>query len=776
MWENLLRVDWGRLSHAYGWAHDVPRILLDMVSADEETRSAAWDNFWGVVNHQGDFYDSTVAAVPFLIDAAGRPETPGRVGLLDYCRERWLNAPEYGGDPILPEPPGGVDEPTPLRDGSEIADQSPDESEEEFDVDSYRRMDLCAWQTGRAILAGRPVFEDLLADPDRQVAAAAGTLLLIWPETRAVGKRALIRAIEDEPDPVEKGRWILEFGVYGTAEDAANFERWVAPGRPALMRAAAALAWAWVAAPDPLPGPAARALGDPAVVDGDAFARLPWEGLWHRGPWLLPANAADLILRLAAHGDDDVRWRAVQGLAVGRETAKHLPAARVVPVLIDRLADPEKRVREAAALALASRGESICEIAPGVVPALIRALGDASPSVCGHAARGLAAMPHRLSWTQRAMALAAIDRASRRFAKKSKDYVQFDSMGVQAAPFLVQQHGYLRKPANWDVPELLAESAFPRRQDGRLVPLECDRRLAEHYARSPEGTMAAAIGALGDPHDRNTAIGAARWLMTLGPAAAPALGALDAMGAGELDPYAREQARTAGAFIRASLLVEPDPEAGAKMAPGEDPSRLRIASLARQLGGSDSPAPGHATVVPALIDGLGHTDPYVRARSAEILASLSPQLYPVADAAPWLARQLGDEAAAEVGLAGRFECEGRIYHWRRERRSPRAAAIRALFQIAWVWDGGEMLDAMVAESRHAVALCGGQAVPTRFAIGQWRSAVAAAGGLGVADPKIRAARQRCREAAWSGTDTHGSASACQAELAEVIRQLSGRLV
>src|SRR5438105_879458 len=114
MWDNLFRVDWGRLTHAYGRARGVPNILINMVSRDEKARAEGWDAFWGGINHQGDFYDSTVAAVPFLIEAVSHPEIPGRASLLNYFRERWLDAPQYGGDPALAEPPGGVDEPTPM--------------------------------------------------------------------------------------------------------------------------------------------------------------------------------------------------------------------------------------------------------------------------------------------------------------------------------------------------------------------------------------------------------------------------------------------------------------------------------------------------------------------------------------------------------------------------------------------------------------------------------------------------------------------------------------
>src|SRR5262245_23225105 len=151
MWDNLLRVDWDRLTHAYGWARDVPAMLHGTIAADQGTRAKAWDDFLGAVAHQGNFYDSTVATVPFLIAAVAHPDTPDRVAILDYFRERWREAPDYGGDPLVLEPPGGVDIPTPLLTDEAFAQAqraagAGAHDDETFDLDAYRRADLCAWQ------------------------------------------------------------------------------------------------------------------------------------------------------------------------------------------------------------------------------------------------------------------------------------------------------------------------------------------------------------------------------------------------------------------------------------------------------------------------------------------------------------------------------------------------------------------------------------------------------------------------------------------------------
>src|SRR5262249_33288351 len=169
---------------------------------------------------------------------------------------------------------------------------------------------LCAWQTGRAIAAGQPAFERLLADSDREVVAAAAMLLLLWPQTRALAKQALIRTITHEPDPATQAKCILELGVYATSDDEDTLKQWLE--HPGLMQAAAALVLAWLADPAPLPQPAAAVFEMASRPRSDVFGQLPWVGVFERGPWIMPANAAAFMLRFCASEHKELRWRAVQ--------------------------------------------------------------------------------------------------------------------------------------------------------------------------------------------------------------------------------------------------------------------------------------------------------------------------------------------------------------------------------------------------------------------------------------------------------------------------------
>jgi len=64
---------WGRLTHAYGPAGDVPELLdalrelIDPVGPDAEP----WPSLWSRLCHQGDVYEASYAAVPHIVRISG---------------------------------------------------------------------------------------------------------------------------------------------------------------------------------------------------------------------------------------------------------------------------------------------------------------------------------------------------------------------------------------------------------------------------------------------------------------------------------------------------------------------------------------------------------------------------------------------------------------------------------------------------------------------------------------------------------------------------------
>jgi hypothetical protein len=87
--DDLDRIPWKDLTHAYGPAADVPDLLRALRTASPNLRgeeSPLWHLF-GNIWHQGTVYEATAYAVPFLLDAAADPRTPDRSGVLALLAE-----------------------------------------------------------------------------------------------------------------------------------------------------------------------------------------------------------------------------------------------------------------------------------------------------------------------------------------------------------------------------------------------------------------------------------------------------------------------------------------------------------------------------------------------------------------------------------------------------------------------------------------------------------------------------------------------------------------
>ncbi|MEU4241026.1 HEAT repeat domain-containing protein [Actinoplanes sp. NPDC026619] len=84
MFAGLDDLDWAAMRHAYGSAGEVPDLLRGLVDPDPAVREVALDSMHGAVHHQGDIYDSTAAAVPFLLEALRTPGRPGRDGIAAF--------------------------------------------------------------------------------------------------------------------------------------------------------------------------------------------------------------------------------------------------------------------------------------------------------------------------------------------------------------------------------------------------------------------------------------------------------------------------------------------------------------------------------------------------------------------------------------------------------------------------------------------------------------------------------------------------------------------
>lgn len=68
--EGLGSINWSSLGHAFGPAHDVPKLLRELANADASIRDEAAAELCSNIYHQGSVYEATSAAVPFLSELA----------------------------------------------------------------------------------------------------------------------------------------------------------------------------------------------------------------------------------------------------------------------------------------------------------------------------------------------------------------------------------------------------------------------------------------------------------------------------------------------------------------------------------------------------------------------------------------------------------------------------------------------------------------------------------------------------------------------------------
>lgn len=85
MLDQLDKIAWSKRRHAYGEASDVPDLIRELQSPDEETRKVAIHELFGNIWHQGTVYSASASAIPFLfhlLTALGPQDKPSIAMLL----------------------------------------------------------------------------------------------------------------------------------------------------------------------------------------------------------------------------------------------------------------------------------------------------------------------------------------------------------------------------------------------------------------------------------------------------------------------------------------------------------------------------------------------------------------------------------------------------------------------------------------------------------------------------------------------------------------------
>jgi HEAT repeat protein len=183
----LDELPWADMGHAYGAAVEVPGLLRNLVDPDPETREYALDAMYGGVHHQGDVYDSTLAAIPFLVRIAATAGLPGRPEVLDLLAS--IGGAEFD--------PG----------------ESADEDEEEYEGARYEEANVL-------VAAEQATWIALLSDEDGRVRQAAARVLPACRDQAEASAAALVRAAEREDDVEAR---VAYMGILGRIGHSAAY-------------------------------------------------------------------------------------------------------------------------------------------------------------------------------------------------------------------------------------------------------------------------------------------------------------------------------------------------------------------------------------------------------------------------------------------------------------------------------------------------------------------------------------------------------------------------
>ncbi|HEX2913280.1 MAG TPA: hypothetical protein VH186_20930 [Chloroflexia bacterium] len=293
MLENLDKIDWSKLLHAYGPASDVPGLLRELTSAEEEVRDAAYGELYSNIWHQGTVYEASSYAVPFLIELLEQPEVREK--------ERVLGLLEA------------------IAHGSSYNAAHADLTifEKESQTEEYQReMQIqLGWvrQAYLAVREGLPVYRVLLNHPEPAVRAGAADLLATFTEKEEApaSARLLLARFSREENSAVKNSLVTSLGFLakpGTAEAELLHGLLSARHEEPLLRQLAAAALSRVMG-ESVPEEAVEILVK--VITGQRKDQA-----WYGGPDSIGADSASkALLRIGVERGVPALARALTGAA-----------------------------------------------------------------------------------------------------------------------------------------------------------------------------------------------------------------------------------------------------------------------------------------------------------------------------------------------------------------------------------------------------------------------------------------------------------------------------
>jgi hypothetical protein len=327
MLEGLDRVNWSRLTDAYGPASNTPDHIRRLASSRPKERKEARQALYATIFHQGTRYPATAPAVPFLFELLDEPATPEKGEIVRLLVHLAVGYPER----FLPL---GIDPAAAFADAAPAAPAPDDDSPA---ADAY-----WARQAYEAVRRRAGRFRARAGDSDAKTRKAAVFALAWFPAAARNSVPVVRRAARGPGRPDERANAILCLGILGRYLGSLSDIRWLqeqlGPNRPYAVRATAAISLGVLQGRD-LPAETRNVLLA-AVQDTDRDAKEGPRVAWEFGS--LICHACEVLRSLALAPKESV----LSALCRAAETVEpYWPSLTILRTLLELVFRDQKRVR-----------------------------------------------------------------------------------------------------------------------------------------------------------------------------------------------------------------------------------------------------------------------------------------------------------------------------------------------------------------------------------------------------------------------------------------------
>jgi hypothetical protein len=280
MLEGLNKVDWTKLTHAYGEASDVPELIRSLASKDKEERKNALWELYGNIFHQGTRYEATPHAIPFIFELIRDPQVLDKANLIKFTVDLALGYPEA----FLPKGPNVEDW---AFDAKQLKEEEEAEGLDDIDEDWLKHIDAFI-DSYKSVLKEVPTYYKFLESKDSELKIMAIFAIAWFREVASESATKVRPLITKEKDELILANLIISLSMLDSyiedKKDEQLFRNLLSSHNSILVKMAAAIALVNILEEDVDITPIDYILKQiPSIIE---FELSPFEFPWNDGELL----------------------------------------------------------------------------------------------------------------------------------------------------------------------------------------------------------------------------------------------------------------------------------------------------------------------------------------------------------------------------------------------------------------------------------------------------------------------------------------------------------